>query len=64
MKPRTPFAETEALLAVLVGDRERLAELLAGMTFGELVYLEQVAEKLAEAASLERHRTGRADPLV
>lgn len=46
----TPYTETEALLAVMNDDDERLAELLAGMLSVELATLRNQAFRLYAAA--------------
>jgi hypothetical protein len=45
----TPYAETEALLAVMNNDTTRLNEILAGCTFNELCAFHGAALSLADA---------------
>jgi hypothetical protein len=55
----TPYAETEALLAILNNDETRLEEVLREMSDHELSALEVVADKLSDAAvsAFRRRRT-------
>jgi hypothetical protein len=52
----TPYTETEALLAVLNDDSDRLAELLDEMLPNELAALRDQAGKLSLAASTSLYR--------
>lgn len=59
MSAETPYAETEAFLAVMNQDDERLAELLADMLPGELFTLREQAYRLF-AAARDEYRDRRA----
>ncbi len=55
----TPYVETEALLAVMEKDRDRLRELLAGMLPGELeIFWEQASDLDREIGEEVRRRRG------
>lgn len=48
--PETPYAEADALLALLAGDQERALELVAQLLPGERLALRDAARHLADIA--------------